>query len=537
MSQLAAIDMVFLLLENQTRPMHMSSCLVLEPPAGEQKTFVARLLKAFRAAQPGKPFNQKLKWLEGGLARWEPAIPDPLYHVRHLAIPGPGTRAQLDDTLALLNAPPLDRAYPLWQCFVIEGLEHGRIALFFKLHHALIDGEGGVRLMRAALSDNPRNKQIRAIWEYAGEPPRKRPVPVSRTQLQRISSRLNALPSGITDIASGLLELGAQALKLKPQQASLPFQAPDTPFNTHLTSSARCYANCEIDLDRVKSMARASGTTVNDVALTFIDDSLHKYLAEVGAGVDAPLVASMPLSTRVEGQEASGNQVIADLVPLGQPGAGLVDRLRQIHESTCKVKDRARKMSAPMRQTYVMLLLGLTAVPELMPGVNAAPSTNVLISNMAGPREQLYLGGAAVRAMLGLPILPPSPCLNITFVSIMGKICLGVASTPEAMARPGRYIELLLESVEELERALPPTRSAGQRPKQKKAVRKKSVQKKAAVKKAVPKKAAPRKAAPKKAAPKKAAPQKTPATKPRKPASRAGSAKVRAASRRRSPVS
>ena len=86
MSQLAAIDLVFLLLENQTRPMHMSSCLVLQPPAGEGKTFVARLLKAFRAAEPGKPFNQKVKWLEGGLAHWEPAIPDPLYHVRHVAI-------------------------------------------------------------------------------------------------------------------------------------------------------------------------------------------------------------------------------------------------------------------------------------------------------------------------------------------------------------------------------------------------------------------------------------------------------------------
>jgi hypothetical protein len=177
-------------------------------------------------------------------------------------------------------------------------------------------------------------------------------------------------------------------------------------------------------------------------------------------------------------------------------------------------------------------LLGLTAVPELMPGVNAAPSTNVLISNMAGPAEQLYLGGAAVRAMLGLPILPPSPCLNITFVSIMGKICLGVASTPEAMARPGRYVELLLESVEELERALSGSQADGKRPKQKKVAPKKAARKKAAVKKAAPKKAAP-----KKAAPKKAALQKTPASKPRKSVSRASSAKVRAASRRRPPVS
>lgn len=493
MSRLAAIDLIFLLLENQIRPMHMSSCLILEPPAGEKKTFASRLLKAFRAAESAKPFNQKVKWLEGGVARWEVAQPDPLYHVRHVAIPGPGTRAQLDDTLALLNAPVLDRAYPLWQCFVIEGLEQGQVALFFKLHHALIDGEGGIKLMRAALSDNPRQKKIQPLWAPLGEPPKKRPVPVSRSQLLRIRSQISALPSGMIDIASGLLELGAQALNLKPQQASLPFQAPDTLFNTHLTSSARCYANCEIALDRVKAIARASGCTVNDVALAFIDDALHKYLVENGAGVELPLVASMPLSTRVKGEEASGNQVIADLVPLGQPCSAITDRLQEIHDSTGKVKDRARKMSAPMRQTYVMLLLGVTTVPEMMPGVNAAPSANVLVSNMAGPGEQLYLGGAPVRAMLGMPILPPTPCLNVTFVSMMGKICLGVASTPEAMSNPGRYVELLLESLGELEQALVPARSARKRATSKKVTTRKTASRKAPRKKAAPKKAAAKK--------------------------------------------
>ena len=500
MTQLAAIDLVFLLLENQTRPMHMSSCLVFEPPAAQKKAFVSRLLKAFRAAEPGKPFNQKLKWLEGGFARWEAAQPDPLYHVRHVAIPAPGTRAQLDDTLALLNAPLLDRAYPLWQCFIIEGLERGQVALFFKLHHALIDGEGGIKLMRAALSDSPRNKSIQPLWETGGQAPKKRAVPVSRSQLKRITSQLTALPAGMKDVASGLLELGAQALKLKPPQASLPFQAPDTPFNAHLTSSARCYANCEISLDRVKSMARASGTTVNDVALAFIDDALHKYLAEIDSEVEAPLVASMPLSTRVPGEEVGGNQVIADLVPLGQPGVSVTDRLQQIHESTSKVKDRARKMSAPMRQTYVMLLLGLTAVPELMPGVSAAPSANVLISNMAGPREQLYLGGAPLRAMLGMPILPPSPCLNITFVSVLGKICLGVASTPEAMSNPGRYVELLLASFAELEQALGSAKTASKRKARVKHTPRKTAAKKTARRKSTPGTASPGKPARKKAA-------------------------------------
>jgi WS/DGAT/MGAT family acyltransferase len=490
MTRLAAIDLVFLLLENQVRPTHMSSGLILQPPAGEEKTFVSRLLKALRSAEPGKPFNQKLKWLEGGVASWEPAQADPLYHVRHVAIPGPGTREQLDDTLGLLNAPMLDRAYPLWQCFVIEGLENGQCALFFKLHHALIDGEGGIKLLRAALSDSPRDKQIRALWATGGKPPRKRPVPVSRSQWRRISSQINGLPAGIKDISSGILELGAQALKLKPRQSSLPFQAPDTPFNTHLQSSARCYADCQIPLDRVKAVARASACTVNDVMLASIDDSLHKYLAENGTTVDAPLVAGMPLSTRVKGEEASGNQVTTDLVPMGQPDAAITDRLQQIHDSTAKVKEKARNMSAAKRQTHLMLLMGLTTLPEMIPGVNAAPSANVLISNMAGPAEQLYLGGAALRAMFGLPILPPTPCLNVTFVSLMGDICLGVASTPESMSNPRRYVELLLASFEELEQALVPKQAAAKRTPRKKAAASKAAPRKNPGKKAAPKKMA-----------------------------------------------
>jgi len=478
MSQLGAIDLVFLLLENQTRPMHMSSCLIFEPPARQKNTFVTKVIEAFRSAEAARPFNQKVKWLEGGVAHWESAQPDMHYHVRQVAIPGPGTMAQLDDTLALLNAPLLDRAYPLWQCFVIEGLEHGRFALFLKLHHSMIDGEGAVKLLHAALSDDPRSKRFRTIWEPLRKPPKKTQAKVSQSQLRGLASRVNALPSGLRDITSGLLDLGAQALNLKPQQSSLPFQAPDTPFNVPLSSSARCYANCEIPLDRIKAIATAAGCTVNDVAVTFIDHALHKYLAETGHGVSAPLVAGMPLSTRAAGVEAGGNQVTADLVRMGQPDASITERLQQVHESTCRVKDKARAMSATMKQVHAMLLLGLTAVPELTPGLTATPSSNLLISNMAGPREQLYMGGAPLVAMHGLPILPPNPCLNVTFVSVLGQICLAVASTPEAMNNPGRYIELLLESFGELEAALLPRKAARKKTARKKPAKARPIRKK-----------------------------------------------------------
>jgi WS/DGAT/MGAT family acyltransferase len=257
-----------------------------------------------------------------------------------------------------------------------------------------------------------------------------------------------------------------------------------------LSSSARCYANCEIPLDRIKAVARASGCTVNDVALTFIDDALHKYLGEIGHSVNAPLVAAMPLSTRSAGQDTGGNQVSTDLVKMGEPGASISERLRQIHDSTDRVKAKAKKMSVPMRQMYTLLLMGVTTVPELTPGVSPAPSTNLIISNMAGPREQLYMGGAPVVAMHGLPIVPPNPCLNVTFVSFRGQICLAVASTPEAMRNPDRYIELLLQSFDELEQAVLPKRSGPKKKARKKSRKTKPVAKPPARKAAAKRKSA-----------------------------------------------
>ena len=242
MSKLSSLDLSFLALESQNRPLHMACCVIFAPPARHKSSFVSRVLDAFRSSEVGKPFNQQLKWLDSGIARWEAAELDMNYHVKHVAVPGPGTMEQLDDLLSVLNPPLLDRAYPLWQCFVIEGLENGHFALFMKLHHAMIDGMGGIKAVRNALSDDPRDKEIRAIWRPLSGPPKKRTSRVSQSQLARFTSQVSSLPSGVMDFTSGLIDFGAQALKRKPGEVSLPYQAPSTPFNVTIRSSARCYA-------------------------------------------------------------------------------------------------------------------------------------------------------------------------------------------------------------------------------------------------------------------------------------------------------
>ena len=247
-------------------------------------------------------------------------------------------------------------------------------------------------------------------------------------------------------------------------------------FNNTAISSARRYANCEIPLDRIKAVARATGCTVNDVAMTFIDAALHQYLGERGQEVDQPLSALMPLSFRTEAHGASGNQVSMDVVPLGGPGSSPPDRLQQIHAASGQVKSRNQRVPTGLRQIYTMFLAGrATLLQDLSPLTSEIPVANLTISNMAGPQEQLYLAGARLVAFHGLPIVVPGMGLNVTFASVNQDICLGVGAVPEAVADPFHLTELIQESFEELERL-----TVGDTPADRKTARRRTARKKVA---------------------------------------------------------
>jgi WS/DGAT/MGAT family acyltransferase len=290
-------------------------------------------------------------------------------------------------------------------------------------------------------------------------------------------SRLGKLPGNLLQIGAGVAELGAQNLRIRPSASSLPFAAPKSLFNHTATSSERRYGSCEIPLARVKALASATGTTVNDITMTLIDHALHAYLREHQAAIEKPLVALMAMSVRAEGQEAAGNQAAAELVAMGKPDASLADRLQQIHTSTGQIKASSAKLPVAVRQLYAMVLFGSTTLPDIVAAFKSMPSINLVISNMRGPQGQRYLAGAPLVAFHGCPIVPPGAGLNVSFVSVNDMICLGVGATPEAVADPHRLTRLILAALAELETiALPKTQA--KKPAPKKAAAKKSVARK-----------------------------------------------------------
>ena len=482
MSKLSPVDLSFLLLEAPTRQMHMTAYQVFRLPPREKKTFIPRLLAAYRSGAVAKPFNQKLKWLDKGVASWETVEPDLRYHVRHIAVPAPGTMQSLSEIVSFLNSPLLDRSLPLWECYIIEGLEDDQFAIMVKVHHAMIDGMGAMKLFDQCIGTSPADKGMNSIWMPLETPSKTRPRS-GRPQSQSLLSRLGKLPADLLQIGAGVAELGAQNLRLKPATAALPFAATKTLFNNTATSSERRYGSCEIPLARVKAVASATATTANDIVMTLIDQALHDYLAEHKAPTAKPLVALMAMSVRTEGQGATGNQAAAELVAMGQPGAALAERLQQIHAATGQIKERSARLPVAVRQLYAMLLFGSTTLPDIATAFKSLPSINLVISNMRGPQGQRYLAGAPMVAFQGCPIVPPGAGLNVSFVSVNDMICLGVGATPEAVADPHRLTQLIMQALVALEKVALPKKTTGKKspadtPSRRKATTKKAVPKK-----------------------------------------------------------
>ena len=451
MTRISPLDLSFLLLERPTRPFHMAAMTIFQKPKGQQSSFGPRLFDAYRNSTAVKPFNYRLKWLGKNVAAWETVEPDMRYHIRHIELPAPGSMQQFYETVSFLNAGLLDRGQPLWECYIIDGIANGRIAVMIKVHHALIDGEGGLRVMRNFMSDSPRDKTLAGPWMALEDKPRRSRPSVSQIQrLQSMLKGLTKLPGDVIGLGTDALDLGVQSLNLKPRAASLPFTARHTLFNNTAKSAARAYANTELPLADVKAVAKATDTSVNDVVMTVIDDALHHYLREHRAPTDRPLVAFMPMSLRDESGAGDGNQVSVELLAMGVPEASLGERLTQINRATTNAKLKGRRMQTTLRQAHTLMLAGSMAMSDTLPGFGKVPSANLVISNMKGPSEQLYLAGAPMVDFLGLPILPPGAGLNVTFASVNKNIGIGIGAAPEAVDDPFRLAELIEQAFHQL---------------------------------------------------------------------------------------
>jgi len=454
------LDLMFFLTENQDNPRHVGAVLIFKRPRRGGAGFVGKIVDAYRRATPVPPFNRIPVFRRAGLPEWqEVKRVDTDYHFQHRTLPAPGSDAQLNELVAELHAPMLERHHPGWRVYVIDGLVRNRFAVFIKVHHSLVDGESGIALIHRSLSRSPRDRRIRTVISTS-LPAAIHAVP--RDLLPRLEREVVNAASTALSIGWGwerLLEESLAGLRGFSSKTIRPFTAPLTPMNEPIRN-ARTITHTVLPLRAMLAVARARGTTLNDVALCVLDAAMNRYLRSIGRPANRALVAICPVSLQDRKIKQLTTQVSVFWTPLGTPSAAVSRRMSQVMANTRAAKARIRALPKDVAYAYAVLTFALGETLALVPRGSAdyfVPA-NVLISNVRGPSEPLYLCGARLEALCPVSTLISGMGLNITFMSYAGQVVIGFTANASALPDAGRLAQYTREAFATLERQ---TRRAG----------------------------------------------------------------------------
>jgi diacylglycerol O-acyltransferase / wax synthase len=450
MDLMSPTDSVFLLTESREHPMHVGGLQLFEPPEGAGPEFVREAAAALAANREFQPtFRKRPAWVVGGLANvaWAYDDADDVdidYHLRRSALASPGRIRELLELTSRLHSSLLDRHRPLWEAYFVEGLNDGRFALYSKFHHSLIDGVSVLKLMQRTLSTDADDPELRAIWSL----PRRHRDSADRSRWQT----LRQLAGSVAALGPSTWSLARAALV--EQQLTLPFAAPRTMLNVPIGGARRVAAQ-SWSLDRIKSIKQAAGVTVNDVVLAMCSGALRSYLFEQHALPDTPLVAMVPVSLRTkEEADSGGNMVGSILCNLATDIEDPATRLETISESmrgNKKVFSELPRLQAFALSAFLIAPLGLSALPGFVS--SAPPPFNIVISNVPGPTEPMYWGGARLDGNYPLSIVLDGQALNITLTNNAGNIDFGLVGCRRSVPHLQRLLGHLESSLKDLERA------------------------------------------------------------------------------------
>ena len=452
MSRISITDYAFLLTETADSPRHVGSLQIFRPPEGYAGDFVGDLIAALRRHEVTSPFDQRLKVSLTGMPQWVPDRNFDLdFHVRRSALPAPGSRRQLADLASRLHAFMLDREHPLWELHFVEGLDDGCFAIYTKIHHAYCDGATLVRLANASLSTEPDNPEVHAFWQMAGRDGRAHPARDIRAALAGIGGGLRSVLTVGKELSGLAGKMALDRLGLGRSGLDVPFTAPRTALNGHITR-ARRIAGGSIEIERLKAIARSTGTTLNDVVVTLCDISLRQYLARYAELPRSPLVAQLPVNLRRPGENSSTN--ILGIIPVRLAGVSRnpLKRLREVHRSTTEMKDALLELSRETVMAYTLLIQGVAVVVDILHvSAIAPPLGNILISNLPGSPVNLYLKKARLEEVYPISTIPPDMVMNITVYSYAGRMFFGMIAGYEAMPHLPEMRGFLYEALDALE--------------------------------------------------------------------------------------
>ena len=439
MKRLSGLDASFLYLETSSQLLHVCGLLVLDPdsiPGGY--TFASMKERMARQAGAIPEFRQKLRHVPLDLDHpvW---VDDEDFdidrHVHRLAAPAPGGSEELAEMAGHLAGIPLDRSRPLWDMWVVEGLEGGRVGVFIKMHHATVDGTSGMGLLAHLCALEPGSDPAPPDPDEVGTAP---DDPGELNLLARALVRNATRPLTVAKLVAPTIGAlaGSVDRARKGTAMAAPLRAPRTPFNATITGH-RTVAYVDLDLDDIKAVKNAAGVTVNDVVLTLCGGALRRYLEERDALPSSSLLATVPVSVRGTSQAGGVNQVSALFARLGTDLEDPAERLRMVADGNKKAKDHNKAIPAEALQEWAELAAPKTfgMAVRLYSGLRLAEKHpvvhNLVISNVPGPPVPIYFLGALVEGMYPLGPVFHGAGLNITVISSNGHVHVGLIACAE----------------------------------------------------------------------------------------------------------
>lgn len=469
MDQLSTIDASFLHVETPETPMHVGSLMIFDLPEGYQGDYYEDVKEMIgKRLHLSAVLNRKLAQMPFQLAEPVWIEDDDIeldYHVRTATLRRPGTMVQLDQLVARLHASLLDRSRPLWEMYVIDGLENGQIAFYAKAHHSGFDGKAGVELAKVLFDFSPKMRDV--------PPPRRKrssgQYQLGMTELLQAAANNSArqylklaelLPTAAKALATAASVIASQRSEKGERSFNLGL-APKTIFNDSITNQ-RSYSTISLPLADIKALGKRVGGTVNTIVMAMCSIALQRFLAERGLLPEEALIAMVPVSLRAEGDNAMNNQVSGVRVDLATDIEDLPTRFKAIHASSEAAKAVVRELKpvlgvdvpitgSPWLVTGLASLLGRSNLVGRFPAIG-----NVLISNVPGPPQHLYMAGARMVHYFPVSIPYHGSALNITVYSYAGLLEFGLTACRRVVSQDESYEmnQYLRDALREIE-ALP----------------------------------------------------------------------------------
>ncbi|NND68561.1 MAG: wax ester/triacylglycerol synthase family O-acyltransferase, partial [Halioglobus sp.] len=390
MKRIPLIDDAFLRLESRNQPLHIGVLMMLDPGPKAADDYAAKLVARLRRSEgAAELFNQRLADKRGA-HYWEDSPDFDLdHHFVHLALPRPGRIRELFDMVSRLHSSHLDRAFPLWRVYLIEGIEDGRIALYMKVHHAMVDGVGGMEMLLGSMSTSrAESRKMPPLWETKRRRKQKKvtpvvPAPALADRIRVRSVTMDSWRAAMPVISK--LRKTFQDFDAHNPDVALAGEAPKCVFNEPISGTRRFSAQ-SYSRPRIKRVAAAINATSNDIVLAMVAGALRRYLEARGELPDKPLTAGVPISIRNRsGGSDAGNQVAFAISNLATHIDDPIERMRAIKRSMDYNKGQLQGLSSGQIQAYSSLSTVPGAVNVLLGRKPGNTLGNAVVSNIPGP--------------------------------------------------------------------------------------------------------------------------------------------------------